>query len=350
MLAVTGGMNSVSSFEVLKVTGEDQDGLERAGSTLLSMDQTSLHNGRCIANVPCMPGIPTGVTLHGGDSAYVATMGIGVQGVSVTEDAVARHKADWPSNLREPALHTGSGTPMAAETMGNVILAGNIRKLWLLSSDLRSAEPVDIPARDMCGITGYPADASGGGEDKPIDLIFVAGQDRRFHVVEAAKKAVISEVGIGEHLRSVRVSTHDRLAYVSTFEGNVHVIDIDDLFEGTELIDKDGDGRDDRILGRVSGLSGAGPFDIAGDFGYVGDPANGTVHVIRLHRIVLDMTATEIDDPEDDEEALLRKVLYETVPEGKEDEPGAYVYIYSATIPFGYVTLLGERGRATPTY
>jgi len=38
VLAVSGGMNYVSSFEVLKVTGENQDGLERAGAAFLSMD------------------------------------------------------------------------------------------------------------------------------------------------------------------------------------------------------------------------------------------------------------------------------------------------------------------------
>ncbi len=190
VLAVSGGMNYVSSFEVLKVTGENQDGLERAGAAFLSMDQTSLRSGRCIANVPCMPGIPRGVTLYGGDSAYIATMGIGVQGVSVTDDAVARLEADRPSNIRDLSLHSGSGSFMAAETMGDVILAGDIRKLWLLSPDLTKEQSADIPARAMHGIRDFvEIDRDGDGEirtpnedgqDERPDIVFVAGQDRTF--------------------------------------------------------------------------------------------------------------------------------------------------------------------------
>ncbi len=93
----------------------------------------------------------------------------------------------------------------------------------------------------------------------------------------------------------MRVSPHERLAYVSAYDGKVYIVDIDDPYEGTELIDRDGDGTDDRILGTVSGLSGAGSLDIGKNFGYVCDPVKGNVHTFALGRIRFRITGLTLD-------------------------------------------------------
>jgi hypothetical protein len=93
----------MSSFTVLKVTeatgddGEEKERLERAGALMLSTDQTSLNNGRCLTHVPCMSGIPRTVTLYGGGNAFIATMGVGVQ-AATTADAAKRLAQGIPSN------------------------------------------------------------------------------------------------------------------------------------------------------------------------------------------------------------------------------------------------------------
>ncbi len=97
----------------------------------------------------------------------------------------------------------------------------------------------------------------------------------------------------------MRVSPYERLAYVSAFDGNVHIVDIADPFEGTDLIDEDGDGTDDRILGKVSGLTGAGSIALGRNHGHVGDTLAGKVHTFTLGRIrfrITDLTLTALAD------------------------------------------------------
>jgi len=286
---------------VLKVTGENRDRLERAGAFFLSMDQTSLGNGRCLKNVPCTAGIPKAVTLYGGCNAYIATMGIGVQAVTISDAAERLAQGSPPSNPVQPGLYAGSSTVISVETAGDRILAGDTRILRMLPPGLAAAGAVSvsIPARAVHGIPDFPADLDGDGEigkNEKAGLIFVAGNDRNFYIVRAdsSPPATVSKIGFGTYLKDVRVSPYDRLAYVSGSDGNIYIIDIDSPFEGTERIDKDEDGKDDRILGTVAGLSGAGAIDLGRNFGYVGDTANGKVLMFLIHRPVTIISPAEV--------------------------------------------------------
>ncbi len=306
VLAASGGLDSFSELAMLRV-GDDNT-LERVGSVLLGVDTASLRNGFVPFGVPPHSGIPRQAALYQNDNVYVATMGIGIQAVRVS-DGIRRLQGG--DNMVGGTFTFGSGSdspvPVTVETAGDVMLAGDLRSLRWLEPDLTEIFHMDIPARDIHAVRGFPVTP-----DENRDLAFVLGQDRILYIVDVADRNILSGIRFGKAFgsdfpKSLRISPYDLLAYIST-AGDVHIADISRPAEeiadwdADVYFDEDGDGRDDRILGKVSGLPGAGSLDIGEKFGYVGDAVNGKVHTFVLRNLIyLSADSDSVTDNGDDD-------------------------------------------------
>lgn len=268
VLAATGGTQAYSQLRVYRVTGAGRDGLEYIENKVLSVPG-SLAGQPAPPNIPNQSGVPMDVYLYGDTGAYVPMVGLGLMGVNL---------ADINANPGR-YLHY---TPVTVDAVRDTLLMGDMHRLFLLSPDLsRELAVLDIPAQQVCGIGGFPVPNS---QRRP-DLAFAAGKDRRLYIADITdpqSPGIVSAIELPEPLRSVRIDPYRHLACVSSWNA-VYLVDVSNPYEGTELIDTDGDGADDRILGTVKNLPGAGQVVLGADgIGYVADTRHHQVHTFQM--------------------------------------------------------------------
>ncbi len=296
VIAVSGGLDSFSEVAVLKVGNST---LERIGSVLLGADAASLNNGFVPMGVPPYSGIPVRAALYQNDNVYVAAMGIGIQAVRISDGI--RRLTEGQENIVRGTFTFGSDcpAPVTVETAGDVVLAGDIRSLRWLEPGLTEIFHMNIPARDIHAVPDFPVTP-----DEHRDLAFVLGQNRILYIVDVADKNILSGIRFGKAFgsdfpKSVRVSPYDRLAYIGTFR-DVYIADVSKPAEeiadwdADVYFDEDRDGKDDRILGKVSGLPGAGSVDINRRTGYVADSGGSRVHTFLIHEPVTIISPAEV--------------------------------------------------------
>lgn len=317
LLITNAGMDIFSNLKVLDVTKDPSTGiissLDIAGSQLLSTDLKSLLNGVSVANVPPYSGLPRYITTLG-NNIYVATTGIGVEAMSLSNVLSTERIL--------PGIYM-SDSCISIATVRDLVLAVDLGKLMILSGDLvpRSSlyAAFPVPGKYVTGYMNFTADVNGNGvievgsppinpnnpNDEAFDLAFVVGQDNLLYLVDTGiMPKILTAIPINDSLRTVEIDPVTRLAYVSSRKA-VHIVDISNPKEGSsngQAIDVDADGIDDRILGKIDELPGAGILEISSDenrqFAYIGSQTNSRLYIAKINpgRLFVDYYDPEFPD------------------------------------------------------
>jgi len=276
VLAVSGGADVFGSMRIYNIGGERLDRLDYAGFKLLSIPEAYLFEGFTRPGVPPQSGIPRGVTLYGDDNAYMPVIGIGVLGVNLSE-AIRQHQG---RDVNHPPGKRVMYSAATVDTAGGAVLAGDLRELVLLSPDLTETyATLDISARYIHGVNGFPVGVDEEGLPAFADLAFVGDSGGRIHIIDVndpRHPKILQRIQTGDFIRCIRADAERRLVYASSL-GTVYVVDADDLL-GPDW---------SRILGTVDGLSAQGgeisalAVDGRG-IGYAAAPDQGRIHSLLL--------------------------------------------------------------------
>ncbi len=310
LLVLNGGVDVFSNVRVLDVVSLPDDEADlpeddplpvfvSTGGYLLSTSVGALNNGIAQASVPSAPGSPEAL-VKAGDNLYIATLGIGVEGVRFQDvvDGVQRF----------PGVYECEACRAVAE-IGGTILTGDNQSLILLDPELDELEELDeVPAIWIETEPDFAADANGDGvidpESEVWNLAFVVGSDGFLYIVEMDlgdpdDSEVISRISIGVNARRVVIDRVDRFAYVTDPTGVV-IVDLSNPTEGMDPVDNDQDGVDDRILGRVEGIGSARALTLSESLleAYIGSAEVGELAVatIKTPRLYVDYEDPEFFD------------------------------------------------------
>jgi hypothetical protein len=310
VLAVSGGIDVASNLRLLRPTDAvDRSQLLSVGASLFSQPNGALLNGVSLSDVPPLVAIPRGLAflqapLNG--AAYVAALGIGVVGID-TRNTIE-------TTRRMPGIFTLESIVDVA-TLGSVVLAGDRTGLYVLGTDLQLQAVAPVAVRSLVAARAYTADVNRDGEiqvpAEAFDLALVVEPGATIAVVDLkvpTQPDVLSRIPLATEARSVAIDPTERLLYVGSDEG-LDVFDFSDPTEGSPsavAIDSNGDGVDDRLLGRVADLSGARriSFDREQVTGYTTSLA-GTVEtsILKIGRFYVETFDPDFPsirlDPED---------------------------------------------------
>jgi hypothetical protein len=290
VLAVSGGIDVSSNLRILRsgpnATGIERAELESVGASLLSTPNAALQNGTVLADVPPFVGTPRGLAFLAGDpngAAYVAMIGVGVQGVD-TQNTAGTVRA-------LPGLFSAASIA-AVETLGTLVLAGDRNRLFVLTPQLTQIGSLAIPVRALDAVRAFTADLDlDGGIDpasEAFDLAFVVEDaTQRLSIVDVSSPgspSLIAAIPLGRSARDVVVDPVERLAYVGDDLG-IQIVDVSNPLEAVGLLDANGDARDDRLLGRVAGATASRSLALSrsGTHGYSGSSATGELETLFLN-------------------------------------------------------------------
>lgn len=294
VLAVSGGIDVSSNLRILRPlppTPGPSLGLERAelesvGASLLSTPNAALQNGVVLADVPPFVGTPRGVAFLSGNpngAAYVAMIGVGLQAVNTQNTA---------GTVRVlPGLFSMASIA-AVDTLGALVLAGDRNRLHVLTPQLEPVGSLAIPVRALDTVRAFTADLDLDGVIDPaneaFDLAFVVEDaTQKLSIVDLTNPGspvLLAAIPLGRSARDVAVDPIERLAYVGDDQG-IQIVDLSNPLEAVGLLDANGDGRDDRLLGRVSGATASRSLalDHSGTHGYSGSSATGELETLFLN-------------------------------------------------------------------
>lgn len=282
-LAVSGGIDDTSNLRILEPNGA-RTKLASVGASLLTSSHSALQGGLVLADVPPFAGVPRGLAFAplqgGGAAALVATVGLGLQAVSLSNTLGFVRT--------QPGLFPKGGA-LAVAAVGDVFALADSRALTMVNVNALQIGQLSVPAKSLAAVRAFTSDDDGDGTialpAEQRDLVFVGDEIGRFLVVNVTQPsapALLASIPLPRRARDVAVDPEERLAYAATDEG-VIVIDVSRPADpsGLAFVDANADGEDDRILGTLDGIGAAHAIDLSrdGTLLYAADPANEQVHV-----------------------------------------------------------------------